>query len=78
MSIETRVIEIVSQVCRSNEINQNSSQENTPEWDSLAYLVICSELQLEFNLKIDESNFDKLSSIESIVNHIQKANASSE
>ena len=40
------LIEIVKKLTRSSEVNSDSSTENLPKWDSLAYMAIISELEI--------------------------------
>lgn len=72
MNIEERVIRIVSNACSNNEITSQSTQSNTEDWDSLAYLVVISEVEREFSFTVDEIAFDKFTSVSSIVKVIER------
>tara|TARA_B110000879_G_C10668904_1_gene317167 strand:- start:50 stop:274 length:225 start_codon:yes stop_codon:yes gene_type:complete len=48
-------------------ITKNASQENTPQWDSLNYLLICSELEKKFKIKISSKNINKFNSFKAIL-----------
>ena len=69
------VVEIVRVVTRSNEVNEDSSTETLSEWDSLAYMSILSEIEVDYDVEITEDNIGSFDSISSIVQIIQKNNA---
>ena len=62
-----KVIKMISDVTKEPQISQDSSQENTAGWDSLAYLVIAQELEDNFHLEITADNIDLISSVRGIV-----------
>ena len=49
---EQKVITLVSTALNVNSIDLQSSQENTSEWDSLAYLSVISAMDEEFEIEI--------------------------
>ncbi len=61
------VIEIVKKATKSNEINTKSSMLNTENWDSLAYMTIVSELELNYAIEVTQENIQSFDSIESIL-----------
>ena len=70
-NLENEVINIVKTVL-NEKININSSQGNTKNWDSMAYLSILTSLEKKFNIKISQQNFNKFNSIKNIVKLINK------
>ena len=62
-----RVLKIVSEITKEPNITQDSTQENTVGWDSLAYLVIVQELEDVFGVQITSENIDVLVSIKGIL-----------
>ena len=66
------IIEIVKEATRSNNVSKDSSTDTLSEWDSLAYMSILSEIEVEYSLEITEDNIEKFNSISSIVGIIQK------
>jgi len=62
-----RVVKIVSEITKEPNITQNSTQENTIGWDSLAYLVIAQELEDVFGIQITAENIDLVASVSGIV-----------
>lgn len=62
-----RVLKIVSEITKEPNITQNSTQENTVGWDSLAYLVIVQELEDVFGIQITSENIDLLASVKGIL-----------
>ena len=68
------IIELVKEATRSNSVSKDSSTETLSEWDSLAYMSILSEIEVEYNVEITEHNIESFDSISSIVEIIQKNN----
>ena len=67
---EQKVITLVSTALNVNSINLQSSQENTSEWDSLAYLSVISAMEEEFEIDITEKNINNFGSVKNILNEI--------
>lgn len=47
-------------------INYNTEMQNTKEWDSLNHIKIIIALSKKYKIKIQTSDYDKLTSISSI------------
>lgn len=62
-----QVIKIVSEITKEPNITQNSTQDNTVGWDSLAYLVIAQEIEDIFGVQITSENIDLLASVQGIM-----------
>ena len=67
---EENVISIVSKILNVKNIDLQSSQVNTPEWDSLAYLSVLSAMEEEFEIEITEKNINNFISVKNILNEI--------
>ena len=67
---EQKVITLVSTALNVNSINLQSSQENTSEWDSLAYLSVISAMEEEFEIEITENNINNFGSVKNILNEV--------
>ena len=67
---EQKVITLVSTALNVNSINLQSSQENTSEWDSLAYLSVISAMEEEFEIEITENNINNFDSVKNILNEV--------
>jgi len=65
---EQKVITLVSTALNVNSIDLQSSQENTSEWDSLAYLSVISAMEEEFEIEITEKNINNFGSVKNILN----------
>ena len=68
---EEDVISIVSKILNVKNIDLQSSQVNTPEWDSLAYLSVLSAVEEEFVIEISQENINSFSSVQKILNEIK-------
>lgn len=53
-------------------VEPEAAQENFPEWDSMAYLSILSNIEDEFEISVSEENIDNFGSIPQILNEIKK------
>ena len=67
---EAKVIFIVSNTINVKNIDLQSSQENTSEWDSLAYLSVISAMEEEFEIEITEKNINNFGSVKNILSEI--------
>jgi len=67
---EQKVITFVSTALNVNSIDLQSSQENTSEWDSLAYLSVISAMEEEFEIEITEKNINNFGSVKNILNEV--------
>jgi len=68
--IQNQVIQIVSNVTKNSNVDENTSQSNCSGWDSLGYLVIIAEIEFHFKVSIDTDTFDKMNSIKNISNFL--------
>jgi len=72
--ISSQVLSIVADALNLefDEISLKSSKEEFPEWDSMTYLTIVSNIEDEFDISISGENIDKFGSIPQIINEINK------
>jgi acyl carrier protein len=70
----SRVQSIVSKVLGLSleEVDLETSQENSIEWDSMSYLSIMSDIESEFDVLISEENINNFGSVRQIINEIKK------
>ena len=67
---EQKVITLVSTALNVNSIDLQSSQENTSEWDSLAYLSVINIMEEEFEIEITEKNINNFGSVKNMLNEV--------
>ena len=67
---EEKVITVVLNTLNVKNIDLQSSQENTSEWDSLAYLSVISAMDEEFEIEITEKNINNFGSVKNILNEV--------
>ena len=70
-SLTQEIIRIVIEATRAKSVDENTTRETLSEWDSLAYMSILSEIEVEYDIEITEDNINNFDSIESIVNIIK-------
>ena len=54
------------------EVSSGAVQEEFSEWDSMAYLVILSNIEDEFDISVSEENINNFGGIPQIINEINK------
>tara|TARA_B100001250_G_scaffold347275_1_gene317450 strand:+ start:424 stop:654 length:231 start_codon:yes stop_codon:yes gene_type:complete len=62
-----KLIKNIKLITNNKEIDENSTQENTLGWDSLAYMSIVAMVEKEFEVEISFNNIKKFNSIKSIL-----------
>lgn len=68
--MEQKVVEIMKRVFESDEVDENTSQENFPEWDSMKNLSLAFEIEQEFNISLEPEEMAKMRSVKDIVSVI--------
>lgn len=69
--MKEKIIEIASRIF-GVQVNEISSQDNTPEWDSLHHLNLIIELEMEFNVCFEPEKIAEMKNIESIEKVIER------
>jgi acyl carrier protein len=70
---KNKIIEIISNILKVKDINEESKQEMHPEWDSLAYLNIVSEIEEVFKIEVSDKNINKFGNVAEIIELINKS-----
>jgi|TARA_Y100001949_G_C15980790_1_gene328235 acyl carrier protein len=68
--LDVKLEEIFLRVFEIDEINLDSSVDDLPEWDSFGHFEIIMAIEKEFNIKLELSDFSKMTSIPKIKNKI--------
>jgi len=68
--IINNLIEIIKKIVRSNAVNSDSSTVNLPQWDSLSYMAIISEVEVVYHVSVTQDNIENFDSIQSIADII--------
>ena len=68
--IINNLIEIIKKIVRSNAVNSDSSTLNLPQWDSLSYMAIISEVEFVYHVSVTQVNIENFDSIQSIADII--------
>ena len=69
--INKKVKNIISKILNLEKLSDDASQQNTDQWDSLAYLSIVAKIESEFNVKVSAKNFENFGSVKKIVREIK-------
>ena len=70
--INDKISAIVREVL-NEDVDLNSSMDNIPAWDSLAYMAILSCIEDEFDIEINGNNINNFNSIKNIIIEIENA-----
>ena len=72
--MEEKLLQILKDTLGNENINQNVSQENCNEWDSMAHLNIIIAIEDEFDISIEPDDIVRLSSFDDLCEYIKKTN----
>jgi len=67
--MRNKVVELLTKVLKVD-INDDSSSETMPEWDSLAHMRIVVMIEDSFNIEVEDEMLPKLNSLGSIVKYL--------
>ena len=67
----SKIFEVISMVLGVT-VDENSSMENTKEWDSFNHVLVMIELKSEFGLDVRQEEFHELISVNDIVNKLHE------
>ena len=62
-----RVIAIVKETTQAKHVNEFSTVDNLPNWDSLAYMTVVAAVEDEFKIQVNQENITEFDSVEKIV-----------
>lgn len=68
--MKKKVIGLLSRVFENIAIDESSSQENIPEWDSMKQLNIAFEIENEFGIELEPEEIVLLKSVNGIINFL--------
>ena len=71
---EARVIQTVSRALKA-QVNEGSTRDNTPAWDSLRHIEVVFSIEDELGLEFSESEQVELMSVRRIVDIVMKRHA---
>ena len=65
--MEAKIIEILKNVCETQNVKAESNQSNTENWDSLHQLNLVVELEDAFNVSLEPEEIAGMTSVANIV-----------
>lgn len=70
--IKNKVCEIVAGICNVavNEINENSTVGDFPQWDSVGHLSILSQVEEVFDISFEPEEMMEMEDVKDIVNAV--------
>lgn len=68
------IIKIIKNITRSDNVDVQSSNQNLDQWDSLAYMSIISEIEINYDIEVTEENINNFGSVKSIIDIILNDN----
>jgi len=60
--MKERILKVVSQVLKT-EVDENTSQKNCTQWDSLHHLNLIIELEMEFDVSFEPEEIASMKSV---------------
>ena len=72
MNIKEKIILIMKSCLSNQNIDENSNNENTDNWDSINFLLLIVKLESEFEIKFQPEEISELNSFRSIETSIIK------
>ena len=72
MDIKHRILAIMKSSFSNNDIDENSNNDNTENWDSLNFLLLIVKLENEFEIKFQPDEIVEIDSFKSIHDSISK------
>ena len=71
MNIEEKVLEIMREVFRLDDITPDVSQKNCERWDSLRHLTMASELEDAFDIDLEPEEIAQMTDFRAVVAMIE-------
>ena len=72
MDIKNRILAIMKSSFSNNDIDENSNNDNTENWDSINFLLLIVKLENEFEIKFHPDEIAEIDSFKSIHDSILK------
>lgn len=69
--MKEKILKIVEQVLNTK-VDENTSQKNCSEWDSLRHLNLIIELEMEFDISFEPEEIAKLTNVQIIESLIKE------
>lgn len=70
--MKEKIINILKDVLETNDVDENTNQQNCPLWDSLHHLNIAVEIEDEFNISLEPEDIASMHSVDDIVAVVSK------
>ena len=70
--MEEKVLEILNEVLESENVSNETSQLNNPNWDSLRHLNLIVELESEFDTTFEPEEIAEMTSVQKIIEVLKK------
>ncbi len=64
--MKEKIIEILKDVLEENSVNENTTQQNCPTWDSLHHLNVAVELEDAFDVTLEPEEIADMKSVADI------------
>lgn len=70
--MKEKVLEILKETFELEHVDENCSQENCPEWDSMGQLNLVAELEDTFDVSLEPEEIGEMKCFEDIVEILKK------
>ena len=69
---EEQALQILKSVLKTDDVDATVSQQNCPQWDSIAHLNIIIELESQFGLSLEPDEIAQITSFQDIMRVLEQ------
>ena len=69
---DQKVVELLKEILKVNNLNLHDSPETIPQWDSFNQIVILDEISREFNVKFEDDILMNFYNVEDLINIVKR------
>lgn len=71
MNLEERILEIMREVFDTSDVNDQTSQRNCENWDSLRHLSLAAELEEAFDIELEPEEIGQMTDFSRVVETVR-------
>lgn len=70
-NLDQKVVELLKETLKVNNLKLHDSPETIPQWDSFNQIVILDEISREFNVKFEDDVLMNFYNVEDLINMVK-------
>lgn len=71
MNLEEKILGIMREVFDTTDVNEQTSQRNCENWDSLRHLSLASELEEAFDIELEPEEIGQMTDFSAVVETVR-------